>query len=241
MFQSYGVWYPKKEKPLKGLELFISTEVFQPTDFIRNIFKTGKVKTESGKVKYLKDAIDPYEGYFIYKTIIENDYKDILEIGMANGMSGLYICSALQELGNSKECHLTSIDPFQSTQWENTGIQTLRDADLLKYHKLIEELDYLAMPKLVEEEKLYDLIFIDGNHLFDYTLLDLHFANKLLKVGGMIVVDDTKHENVKMACKFFEANYQNFGKIKNGINMETQNSYVKFAEDVRPWFFHIDF
>lgn len=244
--QSYGLKYPKKPKPLKGIELYLYEET-QPTEKIQSIYKSGKIKTGNGEVKKLTDAIDPYEGYFLYKVIKENKFKNILEIGMANGMSALYICSGLDTLSNKKgPLHLTSIDPFQKTQWENTGLQTLKDAGFSKYHTLIEEVDYLALPKLVKEmdqNKIskFDLILIDGNHLFDYTVLDFFFTVKLLNIGGIIVLDDIKHKNTGKAYKYIKTNYQNLQELKNAINHETQASFVKVSEDNRPWFFHMDF
>jgi predicted O-methyltransferase YrrM len=246
MFQAAGVKFPPKDKPLRGYELY-TEETFQPTEAIRKIFKYGKVKTEDGKIKKLTDAVDPYEGYFLYSVIKENNYKNILEIGMANGMSALYICSALDELKPSKkDFSLISIDPFQKVQWENTGLQTLRDVGLDKYHSLIEELDYIALPRLYKQVKdkvldFFDLILIDGNHLFDYTLLDFYYSVKMLKVGGMIVIDDIKHENTGKAYKYIKTNYQFLVELKNTLNHETQCVFIKIAEDIRPWFFHLNF
>lgn len=248
MLHFHGVSFPQKAKPLRGYELY-TEKSFQPTDAIQQIYASGKVKTEDGKIKKLTDAVDPYEGYFLYTVIKKNNYNNILEIGMANGMSALYICSALDLLKSKSKSgpkpSLISIDPFQKVQWENTGLQTLRDAGLLKYHTLLEELDYLALPKLLKQVQAgsprFDLILIDGNHLFDYTVLDFFFAVKLLNIGGMIVLDDIKHKNTGKAYEYIKTNYHNLLELKNTINHETQGSFVKIEEDNRPWFFHINF
>jgi predicted O-methyltransferase YrrM len=254
MFEEYGIWVEEKPKIfLKGSELYV-TEYLKPTENIQNIFKHGKVETEKGEIKRISDAVNPYEGYFLYSVIKENKFKKVLEIGMANGISALYMCSALKELNlqtrtkaksseQSSNLELISIDPFQKSQWENTGIQTLRNAGLLKYHTLIEELDYLALPKLLKKvgPGYFDMIFIDGNHLFDYTVLDFFFAEKLVKIGGIIVIDDIKHENTGKGYKYIQKNYINLMEIKNTMNSETQGTFVKIANDERPWFFHINF
>jgi predicted O-methyltransferase YrrM len=261
MLQLYGVKYPKKSKPLRGYALYMEKSL-QPTKAIQTIYASGKVKTETGEVKKLTAAVDPYEGYFLYSVIKENKFKNVLEIGMANGMSALYICSALKEISKTpdravspktfspkdKELspHLISIDPFQKDQWENTGLQTLRTARLLKYHTLIEEVDYLALPKLlreVDQNKVskFDLILIDGNHLFDYTVLDFFYTVKLLNIGGMIVLDDIRHKNTGKAYKYIKTNYKNLQEIKNAINDGTQAAFIKMSEDTRSWDFHVDF
>lgn len=262
MFQYNGIWLPIKEKFITSYKLY-TDEMLQPTKAIQKIFKEGKVKNEDGKIIKLTDAVDPYEGYFLYSVIKENKFKRVLEIGMANGMSAIYMCSALKEVQNlevsdnqlskvsQKELSksevpkpfLISIDPFQKSQWKNTGLQTLRDAKLLSYHMLIEELDYLALPKLLKEfgPESFDLIFIDGNHLFDYTVLDFFFAEKLLRIGGLIVLDDIRHENTGKGYKYIQKNYINLVELKNTINFNTQGTFMKIAKDQRPWFFHIDF
>ena len=245
MLQVYGVKFPSNPKPLKGFGAYFELK-YQPTEEIQNIYKTGKIKTETGKFKKLEYTLDPYDGYYIYEIIKENKFKNILEIGMGNGMSSLYICSALDELSkSSKMFHLTSIDPFQKIDWENAGLQTLKDAGFSKYHTLIEEVDYLALPNLLKETdqnkiSKFDLIFIDGNHLFDYTLLDFFFAVKLLNIGGVIILNDIRYENTGKAYKYFKTNYQNLVEGKNTYNA-SQAFFVKIAEDNRPWFFHIDF
>jgi len=241
MYQTNGILYPKKEKPLKGLALHTKLEFLQPTEFIRKVFKKGEVKDEDGKNVKLIDQIKPQEGYFLYQVIKKNKFKNILEIGMENGISSLYICSALKESDNSNECKLTSIDPLQTIVWENTGIQTLRDAGLTKYHKLITEEGYFSLPKLVKEDKKYDLIFINGNQLFDYIILNIFFANKLLKINGMMIINNFKHESVNKAYNFFKLNYQNYNEIKNGINSDTQAVFVKLSEYERIWFSYSDF
>ena len=82
-------------------------------------------------------------------------------------------------------CQLVSIDPFQSTQWEGIGRLNVQRAGLGEFHHVFEAKDFVAMPKLLEEveqgrRQKFDLIFIDGMHLFDYTLLDFFYADKLL-------------------------------------------------------------
>jgi len=50
------------------------------------------------------------------------------------------------------------------------------------------------------------LVFIDGWHTFDQTLVDMYFANRLIGPGGYIVVDDAAWPSVSKAVSYF-ANY----------------------------------
>src|SRR5437660_1035804 len=92
-----------------------------------------------------------------------------LEIGMANGGSTQVICEVLRD----SDGRHTAIDPFQNAKegWSGQGLERLRQHGLLEYCELIEDFDYLALPRLVAAKKSYDFILIDGWHSFDYTMI----------------------------------------------------------------------
>jgi hypothetical protein len=50
------------------------------------------------------------------------------------------------------------------------------------------------------------LRFIDGWHTFEQTLIDIYFANRLVKVGGYVIVDDVSWPSMSKAVSNF-ANY----------------------------------
>jgi len=53
-----------------------------------------------------------------------------------------------------------SIDPFQTTQWDNTAREQLRRAGLSHLSRVIEEPSYLAMPTLLREGGDFDLLLV---------------------------------------------------------------------------------
>lgn len=73
---------------------------------------------------------------------------------------------------------------------------------LSSYLELLEEFDYIALPRLVAEQRSLDFILIDGWHSFDYTLIDMFYADILLRPGGVLTVHDTGWPSVYKACKF---------------------------------------
>ena len=71
----------------------------------------------------------PDDSAFLYNFITKHKCLKVLEVGMADGMSSVTILSALAE--NSKndlgaEFKLTSIDPFQTTQWKSNGLKNVQ-------------------------------------------------------------------------------------------------------------------
>ena len=194
-------------------------------------FETFKRLINKNELIKVGSAINKQEGEYITSIIKKHHLKKCLEVGFANGISALYILSA------SKKTTLTSLDPFQKTQWNNNGVKLLTNSKLIKRHKLIEKKSYIAMPELLEDnEEKFDFIFIDGWHTFDYTLLDFFYADKLLRTGGIIIIDDAKHLGVAKCIKYIDSNYKDFYKRIESHN--TIASYKKIKNDTRDWNYH---
>lgn len=236
-----------------------TNDLFLPNELIRNIYAKGKVKNEEGEVIKISSAINPREGMYMYSLIKENKFKNCLEVGMANGMSSLYITQALAEnaekdLMENKESFSTkkssykliSIDPFQKTQWKNVGVYNLKLAGLDKYHQLSENFSYFSLPSLLMHVRdgsmePFDFIFVDGMHLFDYTLVDLFYATLLLRKGGVLLLDDIRHKGVISAYNYIIKNYPHLRLVKNTLSSDTLATFVKVDEDTRRWDFHVNF
>ena len=155
---------------------------------IEEIYRTGVVRDEFGNEYKLHSGVDRFEGEFLFQLISSNpDICKTLEIGCAYGLSSLYICSALS---NRDSVRHIIIDPFQYEEWHGVGIHNLQRANIT-FFELIEKPSEFFLPELAQHEAgTFDMVFIDGWHTFDHTLLDLFYANRLVKVGGYIVLDD---------------------------------------------------
>jgi predicted O-methyltransferase YrrM len=166
---------------------------------LNNILNARKVRDIENNVYELDSNISPAEGEFIWKLIKKNNCKRTIEIGCAYGISSLYICDALS--GSSSVRH-TIVDPYQSTQWKNIGVENLKRAGF-DFYELIEKPSELALPELLGNDvQKYDFAFIDGWHTFDHVLVDFFYINRLLKVGGVIVFDDANFESITKAIKY---------------------------------------
>jgi predicted O-methyltransferase YrrM len=161
---------------------------------IKQIYSERTVAGRSGEKHHLHSAIDRPEGEFLRSLIIADpSIIKTLEVGCAYGLSSLYICSALQQRDGAFH---TIIDPFQHSQWDGAGILNLEAAGI-DFFELIEEASELALPALLENGSAnFDLVFIDGFHTFDHALLDCFYATRLLRTGGLLVIDDASLPSV---------------------------------------------
>jgi predicted O-methyltransferase YrrM len=152
------------------------------------------------KYKIKKHGIDAAEGRFLSEFIASRpDITRTLEVGCAYGFSSLHIAAAL---AGRPGAHHINVDPFQSTDWSGIGVTNLDRAGV-DFYELREEPSELALPQLLREGAQFDLLFIDGWHTFDQTLVDIYFANRLVRVGGYIIVDDVSWPSVSKAVSNF--------------------------------------
>lgn len=198
----------------------------------KKIFDHLKRGFINNKIVKINSSIKSIEGEYISKIIKAFNFKNCLEIGFAFGISAFYILS-------NPNTKLISIDPNQKSQWNNMGLQLIKEFDFDNRHKLIEKKSYKVLPDLlIKNKNSFDFIFIDGWHTFDYTLIDFFYSNLLLKNNGIIIIDDALHNGVKKCIKYIETNYKFYKKLESP---NTVACFQKISEDNRDWDFNVDF
>ena len=203
-----------------------------PQEILEEIFKTQIVTDRDGNKHTLTSNIDKNEGEFLSRIIKDYAVKSTIEIGCAMGISSLYICSALYA---EKEKHHTIIDPMQTSDWGNIGVTNLKRAGV-DFFEIIEQPSEIALPQLLTLKKEYDLGFIDGWHTFDHTLVDFFYLNRLIKVGGVIVIDDISFAGIKKLTRYL-LNYPCYEFIGN-VSIEKEKSLkIYLYNHVIPGFF----
>lgn len=239
---NYKINLPELETPI--------TNIWERTDIqvntvLQKMYSEQAVYDKNNKKIKYNSGVGPVEGWHLYNLVKSNQFNKILEVGMAYGTSALFMCQALKE--NNAPGYLISIDPNQSTQWEGIGRLNIERAGLLKYHRIMETTSDKAMAYLLSSNidgdapESFDMVFVDGMHLFDYTLLDIYFAAKLVRLYGVIVIDDIRHKGVAKAIKYINLNYKFLKLIEINVASQTMATYVKIADDTRLWNFHIEF
>jgi predicted O-methyltransferase YrrM len=137
--------------------------------------------------------------------LIAEGVETVVEIGLAYGRSALAIGEALVAVGARRPLHVI-IDPLQVTEWSNVGWRLLRSAGLQPIARLVLQPSSLALPQLLAEGLAADAAFVDGSHRFHEVFVDLYFLRKLIRPGGVVVLDDHWWPSVATAARYFELN-----------------------------------
>lgn len=148
--------------------------------------------------RLLHSAISEEEGAFLHELVRSRPIKSSIEVGCGFGLSSAQICTALQ--GRPGARHLM-LDPFQTSDVGGAGVQLLRRIGI-DFFTLLEKPSEVALPELLAAGAQFDFCFIDGLHTFDQTLLDFYYLNRMLRVGGIMAIDDVNHPAVNKAVKY---------------------------------------
>ncbi|MFZ0637855.1 MAG: class I SAM-dependent methyltransferase [Candidatus Acidiferrales bacterium] len=168
------------------------------------ILKTGRVKTVDGrKTVRVQSETSPTICEFLKTLVVETTARVTLEVGLAFGVSALFICEGLREAGGQR--HI-AIDPNQTTQYQGIGIENARRAGFGDLVELREEASYVVLPELLASGVELDFAYIDGWHTLDYALVDFFYVDLMLKVGGIVAMDDCYFNGVHPVCRYIATN-----------------------------------
>jgi predicted O-methyltransferase YrrM len=137
--------------------------------------------------------------------LISEAVQTVVEIGLAYAGSALAIGEALVTVDPPHARHVI-IDPFQREAWSNVGWDQMRAAGLDAIATLVVAPSSTALPRLVTEGFIADAAFVDGSHRFHEVFVDLYFLRKIVRPGGLIVLDDDWTPSVRTAVRYYEHN-----------------------------------
>ena len=187
---------------------------------LEKIYETGQVEDAQGQVINPFPTTTPKEiGRLLNDLIQTHNLQKTLEIGMAYGLSTLSICQAHHNKGSGSH---TAIDPYQSKDWKSIGLLNIERAGLQDKLRFFEASADEVLPQLVTQQEKFDFAFIDGLHLFDYTVVEFFYIDKLLSVGGYIAFDDVWMPSVRKVISFVLKN-----RAYKLIAIDTKPSFTK--------------
>ncbi|WNF00893.1 class I SAM-dependent methyltransferase [Streptomyces luomodiensis] len=138
-------------------------------------------------------------------VLISEGAQTVVEVGLAYASSALAIGEALVTVAPPRPRHII-IDPFQEREWSNAGWDLLRSAGLDAIASLMLAPSSIALPQLLTEGLVADAAFVDGSHRFHEVFVDFYYLRKIVRPGGLIVIDDAWAPSVRTALRYYERN-----------------------------------
>lgn len=133
----------------------------------------------------------PHQGRIVHDHVVSSGARDVLELGTAHGVGTAYLAAAAQ--------HVTTVD-FAGAAYDPSPEDVLTRAGLRDRVTIVRE--YSSYTWWLKEqvqrrsdaagnvETAYDLVYLDGAKNFTIDGLAVVLAEKLLRPGGWLLMDD---------------------------------------------------
>ncbi len=140
---------------------------------------TRKVKISS----LVKSSISKRKGAFLYRCALFCGAKEILELGTCLGISTAYLAMSGATVTSVEGC--PTLCQISSAFLQNAGFNNV---------KLVNTRFPMIIEQFLDENKKFDLIFLDGDHK-PYTLrYYIHSLCNLLNENGILIIDDIRYD-----------------------------------------------
>lgn len=181
---------------------------------LRKMMESGKSLDLSGNVVQIGGISTLNNIRIIRELILRGRPSRTLEIGLAFGGSALAFLATLKEV-SVDGFHHSAIDPFQSKGWGGSAVRAISDCGFSGNFTLHEDYSSHVLPELCRSNEQFDIIYIDGSHVFEDAFIDFYYALRVLRLGGIMLFDDCCDPHVCKVIKFIRTNY---GQILNEID-----------------------
>jgi predicted O-methyltransferase YrrM len=171
---------------------------------IEEIERDGTTLLPDGERVVVHSHIGPGSAAVIRRAIEIVKPKIGCEVGLAFGISSLYILDAMKHSGDGV---LIGMDPAQHDRtWRGGGLHNISRAGFSDRYSFQEATSQAVLPRLVDAGTRIQFGFIDGWHTFDHTLVDFFYLDQMMDPGGVIVIDDVGYPALQRMAHFIVTN-----------------------------------
>lgn len=164
------------------------------------IIQRGYVEAEDGTRVDLHSHTRLDQCQYLQRLIREVKPETCLEIGLAFGLSALFICEELKAHGG---CTNIVIDKYQNDSvWQGIGLKNIAEAGHSGMVDFREDYAEAVLPRLVDQGEKVDFAYIDAGKRFDVGVVFVHYVTKLLSVGGLLVLDDCTFPGLRKLARY---------------------------------------
>jgi len=144
--------------------------------------------------------------FVLRKLMLDIKPTRTLEIGLAYGGSATVLAASHRDLGRDPHKQHVAVDPFQKTSWDEAGLMLLEEELLQDYVDVRLDYSSIELPRMVCEGQSFDLVYVDGSHMFEDVFIDLYYVTRLVPKGGLVLFDDSADQQVAPVHRYIRRN-----------------------------------
>jgi predicted O-methyltransferase YrrM len=150
--------------------------------------------------------------------------------------TGAGISTLVFALGGSKH---TALTPFADELEEIQKYANSKNIDIARV-RFIPKRSEEYLPTLLNAE--LDIVFIDGMHAFPWPIIDWYHTADQLKIGGLMILDDTQIRSIGILAEFLRADAPRWKLVGSIDRTDIFRKVAQSVHDVswheQPWTIH---
>ena len=155
---------------------------------LKKIFETNTIViNSSGDTIPLHSNTSLNQGYFLQEMFDLIKPKKSIEVGFAYGISSMFILEKHREVHSTEGAHIV-IEP--DNYWGGAAEFNIDLEGLLPYLDVRRDFSDKVLAKLFLENLRIQYAYIDTTKKFDAIMQDFYMINKMMDVGGVVILDD---------------------------------------------------
>jgi hypothetical protein len=174
---------------------------------LADMIERGVTRGRSGKVLNTA-SLSTFNNLLILRRLhLATKASRTLEIGLSVGGSCLVFTQTHKDLGAIPEHQHVAIDPFQRSHWiDEAGLLAIEHENLTGYLNFREDYSCYVLPELIKAGAKFNIVYIDGSHLFEDVFTDFYYVARLLEDGGIMLFDDSANPHIRKVLRFLRRN-----------------------------------
>ncbi len=191
-------------------------------------FDTMKMEGPNNELIDLHSNTSKEQGLFLQEIFDLVKPTQSLEVGLAYGISTLFILEKHREKNSNPKSHIV-IEPFP---WAGVPEHNIKKENLFDLVDIRYQKSHDVLPRLFYENQRIQFAYIDTTKLFDIVMQDCYFIDKMLDINGVIVLDDCGGgwPGIQRVARFMNSmpHYQ----LLKGFNKNKKSKKRKIAESI---------
>ncbi len=199
-----------------------------------NALQTGEFSDQLGRHELLGIVRVPLEQAALLAYLANHCDSDLsIEVGFGMGMTAAVILASRAQAGRMFDHRI--LDPFGLPGNAGNQVQDFLTDQFGTSFRRVHKHSQFAMAELAANTppSSSSFIHIDGDHRFDSVFTDFFMADRILKVGGFIVVDDAKFPAIDTLTQFITHNRCDYEVSR--LEIPNTAVYRKVSKDQRSW------
>jgi predicted O-methyltransferase YrrM len=163
---------------------------------LESILSERQVLDHEGKPRPLHAETQREQCLLLQRVVESVRPARSIEVGLAYGVSTLAICEKLPAGAKHTVC-----DPYQH-DWNEIGLLNVDRAGFSSLVDFRREMAHRVLADMERDRTRLDFAYLDGGKMFDLVMVNVFYLTRLLRVGGVVVMDDCDFPGIRRVCQF---------------------------------------